>query len=123
MPEYFPTLTSGKIDWNSFSAAYLKDPTIRSGTQDGTPLARPGPECLLRTWKYKIFALTAADAATLNAWQAGTVYIGGVPFEWTDPRTGGSTWTVRLGGLIVLSPTQNKVNYYDAEIYLIEEPN
>lgn len=119
---YFPTLTSGIVKWSSFKQGYLNDPTIRSSTQRGTSLDRPGTEELVRTWQYTIELLTAVDMATLDAFQRTSSFVGGVPFWWYDPSTDYyESWFVRLANLIVLEPALDMPNYYDAHLYLKEE--
>jgi len=115
-----PALATGIDDWDSFEEGYLTDPTVRD-YGSGRPLTRPGCEPLVKWWRYIRRGISTTDKMLWDNYQADVLRIGGVPFYWEDSRPWGGLHTVRLGSPIEFDPMTNKVGYYNASLYLIEE--
>ena len=96
------------------------DPTIRTQTADGRPLARDGPGPILRTWRHTLRHLTAADRTLLDTFQFVTVRIGAVPFDWTE-RISNVTHSVRLARPMIFS-LDGSVDQWRTDVVLDEEP-
>lgn len=115
-------------DWPTLSRAPViddypcepSDPTIRSKTTDGRPLSRDGPGPILRTWRFTLRHLTAADRALLDAFQFTTVRIGAVAFNWTETLSG-VTHVVRLARPMIFT-LDGSADQWRADVVLDEEP-
>ena len=118
----FPELSSMIVEWDSFEEDVLTDPTVRSQSPDGRPLARAGVQPDLMTFRFTGRNISATDKATLETFEHTTIGFGGDTFGWTDPRSGGSSYTVRFGSPIKWRPEPKIVNRYIAVVHLVEEP-
>jgi len=100
MSQTWPTLSIGAQREN-FRQFPITDPTVRSLTLDGRPLARSGVQPMLYGWSFTLRHLSAADKEALESLQE-TTRVGGVTIIWDDDRpssdSGGTvgTHTVRL---------------------------
>lgn len=63
------------------------DPTIRDRGR-GRPLSRPGCEAILDDIWFTLRKLTTTQRSTYDSFQKTTAYIGGGPFNFTDPIIG-----------------------------------
>ncbi len=63
------------------------DPTVRDRGA-GRPLSRPGCAPILDDIEFTLRKLSATDRSTLDNFQKTTAFIGGVPFDFTDPIVG-----------------------------------
>ncbi len=59
---------------------YINDPTIRSETEDGITLARPGCGAMVHYGEFTLRRLTSAERLLLDIFQESTVKVGGLPF-------------------------------------------
>jgi hypothetical protein len=96
------------------------DPTVRSKTSDGRPLARAGTGPILRTWRFTLRYLSLSDRTLLDTFQFTTVKIGGEPFNWTEPLSG-ATHVVRLARPMIFTCDRNRLKWR-TEVTLDEEP-
>jgi len=64
---------------------YTNDPTVRSETEDGISLDRPGCGAVSHYGEFTLRFLTAVDRILLDIFQESTVKIGGLPFSFYEP--------------------------------------
>lgn len=121
MPNTWPTLAT-PVWWEDFEEDILEDPTVRTMLADGRPLARSGPTPVLSVYRYVLRMLSAADKTSLQTFQNTTVQVGGETFTWTDPRTGGSSHTVRLREPMKFLQDRAP-DTYRTIVSLVEEPD
>jgi hypothetical protein len=123
MAETWPVLSVG-AERENFRQFLLADPTVRSETLDGRPLARSGVQPLLYGFSFSLRHLSVVDKELLEALQEATL-VGGEIIEWEDERpTSDSvppTHTVRLATSMEFDLDDDAARYR-TEVLFHEEP-